>query len=308
MRKLHLVGLTTDRDGLIFTARKGSKSGGYIVPLDKKVLAAIAAASRAGERRAGGGACRRRRGGGRSQATAQRERPHTPGDAGAPAGRAHHRRGGGRGRRRHTSGWPASPCPSSPSRPRWWSWPGALVYAKPRLGDSSEPLGSSVLQNLSDRGVFMPDDVAHAAWSAFQLHDSVWMVRFRYRSRGRDQEAQWEIDVPTGRLRARNRQASDLGYVGPDRWQAAEELEDQPPEDGGAPAGPGRPPAGRWRPSPARSSGRRPRPARPLAGQPRPCATSRGQDHAGRGAGGEGGAGDQESRRRHAGDEGYRRP
>ena len=44
MRKLHLVGLTTDRDGLIFTARKGSKSGGFIVPLDDKVLAAVAEA------------------------------------------------------------------------------------------------------------------------------------------------------------------------------------------------------------------------------------------------------------------------
>src|SRR3954470_23059501 len=41
LRKLHLVGLTTDRDGLIFTARKGSKSGGFIVPLDEKLLAAI---------------------------------------------------------------------------------------------------------------------------------------------------------------------------------------------------------------------------------------------------------------------------
>src|SRR5829696_10141051 len=45
LRKLHLVGLTTDRHGLIFTARKGSKSGGYIVPLDAKVLAAIDEAS-----------------------------------------------------------------------------------------------------------------------------------------------------------------------------------------------------------------------------------------------------------------------
>src|SRR5436305_12747755 len=42
LRKLHLVGLTTDRDGLIFTARKGSKSGGYIVPLDDSVLEAVA--------------------------------------------------------------------------------------------------------------------------------------------------------------------------------------------------------------------------------------------------------------------------
>ena len=96
-----------------------------------------------------------------------------------------------------------------------------LVYAKPRLGASAQPLGQSVTMNLTDRGVFLPDDVADAAWSAFQLHDAVWMVRFRYRSRGRAQEAQWEVDVPAGRLTARNRHASDLGYVEADRRRVA---------------------------------------------------------------------------------------
>ena len=46
MRKLHLVGLTTDLDGLIFAARKGSKSGGYVVPLEKTLLEVIADAQR----------------------------------------------------------------------------------------------------------------------------------------------------------------------------------------------------------------------------------------------------------------------
>ena len=44
MRKLHLVGLTTDQKGLIFTARRGSDSGGYVVSLDAEVLNAIAKA------------------------------------------------------------------------------------------------------------------------------------------------------------------------------------------------------------------------------------------------------------------------
>jgi hypothetical protein len=108
----------------------------------------------------------------------------------------------------------------------------ALVYAKPRLGESAQPLGVSVAQNLSDRGIFLPDDVAVAGWSAFQLHDSVWMVRFRYRSRGRDQEAYWEIDVPSGRILARNRHASDLGYVDPNRRRRdVEAVDDDGPDD-----------------------------------------------------------------------------
>src|SRR2546423_9900615 len=44
VQKLHLVGFTTDLDGLIFSARKGSKAGGYLIPLDKQLLATIAEA------------------------------------------------------------------------------------------------------------------------------------------------------------------------------------------------------------------------------------------------------------------------
>lgn len=252
MRKLHLVGLTTDRDGLIFTARKGSKSGGYIVPLDKKVLAAIAAASDDAN-------------GDPAQAPAplsevevvpkrlRSESALTPREMQARlrAGRTIDEVAAEAG---VDTEWVARfAVPILAEQAQVVELARSLVYAKPRLGESSEPLGPSVVQNLSDRGVFMPDDVLNDGWSAFQLHDSVWMVRFRYRSRGRDQEAQWEIDVPTGRLRARNRQASDLGYVGPDRWRGEEEPEELPAE---APA-----PAARRRATPA------PRPAR-QAGRP----------------------------------------
>lgn len=229
MRKLHLVGLTTDRDGLIFTARKGSKSGGYIVPLDKKVLAAIAAASED----ANGEPADMPAPLGEIEVVPKRLRSEsalTPREMQARlrAGRTIDEVAAEAG---VDTEWVARfAVPILAEQAQVVELARSLVYAKPRLGESSEPLGSAVVQNLSDRGVFMPDDVLNEGWSAFQLHDSVWMVRFRYRSRGRDQEAHWEIDVPTGRLRARNRQASDLGYVGPDRWKSDEELDEEPAE------------------------------------------------------------------------------
>ena len=229
MRKLHLVGLTTDRDGLIFTARKGSKSGGYIVPLDKKVLAAIAAAAEDDN----GGSTETPASKSDVEVVPKRLRSEsalTPREMQARlrAGRTIDEVAAEAG---VDTEWVARfAVPILAEQAQVVELARSVVYAKPRLGESTEPLGSSVLQNLSDRGVFMPDDVALNGWSAFQLHDSVWMVRFRYRSRGREQEAQWEIDVPTGRLRARNRQASDLGYVGPDRWTGGDELEEPPAE------------------------------------------------------------------------------
>ena len=218
LRKLHLVGLTTDRDGLIFTARQGSKSGGFVVLLDDRVLAAIADAGRLdnGAPADDGAALPD------VEAVPKRLRSEsalTPREMQARlrAGRSIDEVAAEAG---VDTEWVARfAVPILAEQAQVVELARALVYAKPRLGESSQPLGSSVLQNLSDRGVFLPDDIANAGWSAFQLHDSVWMVRFRYRSRGRDQEAQWEIDVPTGRLRARNRHASDLGYVDPERWR-----------------------------------------------------------------------------------------
>ena len=230
MRKLHLVGLTTDRDGLIFTARKGAKSGGFIVPIDDRVLSAIADAGRL------------------DNGVPVEEDPAIPGVEVVPkrlrsesaltpremqarlrAGRSIDEVAAEAG---VDTEWVARfAVPILAEQAQVVELARALVYAKPRLGESSQPLGASVVQNLSDRGVFLPDDVANAGWSAFQLHDSVWMVRFRYRARGRDQEAQWEIDVPTGHLRARNRHASDLGYVDPGRARSAIDSEAVPDEE-----------------------------------------------------------------------------
>src|SRR3954463_14918429 len=46
VQQLHLVGFTTDLEGLIFSARRGSRSGDYMVVLDERLLARIEEALR----------------------------------------------------------------------------------------------------------------------------------------------------------------------------------------------------------------------------------------------------------------------
>ena len=42
MQQLHLVGLTTDLDSIICSARKGAKSGSFVLPLNEHLLQASA--------------------------------------------------------------------------------------------------------------------------------------------------------------------------------------------------------------------------------------------------------------------------
>ena len=38
MQKLHMVGFTTDHRGLIFSVRRGAKSGGYVINVDASII------------------------------------------------------------------------------------------------------------------------------------------------------------------------------------------------------------------------------------------------------------------------------
>jgi hypothetical protein len=204
------VGFTATFDGLIFSTRKGAKSGNYVVPLDGRLLKQIADAER-------------RRDGGPAQ-------PHD-----APR-----------------SGSPRLVLPESSLTPRemqdrirsGWSvdevaaeagvdldWVGrfaapvlaevrqvveqgrAAVYDKPRFGPSSMPLGASVRRNILDRGVQLTAEDLDDCWSAYQIDEEVWVLRFEYVSRGRSQEAEWVYDVDGEELTSRNRLGSQLGHV-----------------------------------------------------------------------------------------------
>ena len=206
MQKLHLVGFTTDLDGLIFSARKGSKAGGYMVPLDKALLATIAEAERLrnGDKGdEGNGARGRARPDSRltpreiqAHLRAGRSIPEVAAEAGVDID------------------WVERfAVPVVAEQTQMVERARGLTYSKPRLGQSTQPLGTSVRWNLADKGVAIAEEAFDLGWSAFQLQDDVWMVRFRYTSRGRLQVAEWELDLDARSLHSRNRLASELGYV-----------------------------------------------------------------------------------------------
>ncbi|TML64129.1 MAG: DUF3071 domain-containing protein [Actinobacteria bacterium] len=114
VQQLHLVGFTTDLEGLIFSIRKGSKSGGYVIVLDEDLMTKIDEAQRLRNGAAG--------------------RP-AAGDEPAPRTTA-----------THTSpGRPAAPRLDKPPRPE-----SAL---SPREIQSRLRSGSSIAQVATDAGV-----------------------------------------------------------------------------------------------------------------------------------------------------------
>lgn len=238
MQKLHLVGFTADFDGLIFSPRKGAKSGSFVVPIDGRLLKQIAEAERLREGGSPGGSS-------------------SAGDA-------------------HRSGVPRLVRPESSLSPRemqdriraGWSldevageagvdldWVSRfaapvlaevrqvvdqardLIYDKPRVGLSALPLGASVRRNVADRGVRIVDeDEFDDCWSAYELDDDSWVVRFVYLSRGRSQEAEWRLDLESDELSSRNRLASQLGHVPKGRARQGAPVAPAPPMRSGAAA------------------------------------------------------------------------
>ena len=216
MRKLHLVGLTADREGLVFTARSGSKAGGYLVPIDAKLLDALTEAGSPPPRPPAvdaDGGVEAGRVEAAATAPARTESALTPREIQARlrAGRSLEEVAEEAGVGLEWVERFARPIMAEQARVV--AMGRNLVYSKPRLGESSQPLAASVAWNLSERSVWLGDDLFDSCWGAYQLHDSVWILRFRYRSRGRQQDALWELDLDTGTLVARNRLASELGYV-----------------------------------------------------------------------------------------------
>lgn len=228
MQKLHLVGLTTDLGGLIFSTRKGARSGSYVVPVDARLLAVIA------------DTLQRRNGAAAEElpaelvavvapAAGEREEARPPRQESALSPReiqARLRAGRTLDEVAHEAGVDTSwverfAAPILAEQAQVVGHAVSRTYTKPRTGTSSVPLAEAVRRNLADRGVRLAPDELEQAWSAYQLDDDRWVVRLRYRSRGRAQEAEWELDPRAGELTARNRLAGQLGYWGARRRRAA---------------------------------------------------------------------------------------
>ena len=210
MQQLHLVGVTTERDALIFSARKGAKSGGFLVTLDEALYDTIDEAGR--ERDGDNGAARTRR-----PATPRPESALSPRDI----------------QRRLRAGRSVASVASEAGVDEDWimrfavpilaeqaqvvSRAQGLTFAKARLGLSGRPLGESVWWNVADKGVMMAEDTYDQCWTAHHVRDSIWIVRFDFVNRKKRQRAEWEVDTRETTLTARNRLASELGYIEPGR-------------------------------------------------------------------------------------------
>ena len=247
MQQLHLVGFTTDLEGLIFSARKGSKSGSFVVPIDGALVATIEDAQRLrdGEPETTDG--------GRATLTGRPPRPEStlsPREIQARlrAGSTIAEVAKAAGVDQEWVGRFAAPILAEQSqvidRAR------RLTYSKSRLGPSAQPLGTSVLWNLVDRGLRMTERSHDTAWRAWNLHGAIWIVQFEYVSRQRGQAAEWEVDLREGTLHARNRLAADLGYVESGRRRRSTPLFEPPALDPPAAS-----PAGGRSGAPAKSAG-----------------------------------------------------
>lgn len=219
VQQLHVVGFTTDHEGLIFSVRKGSKSGGYVVQLDDRLLTSIEEARRERDGDEGDGEGRGGRHGSRPQSglspreiQARLRAGNTITNVAAEAGVGEE--------------WVARfAAPILAEQGQVVDRARQLYFSKARLGPSGQPLGLSVRWNLADKGVRMLEAVFDAAWSAYSLHGATWMVRFHYVSRQKSQTAEWELDLREGELISRNRLASELGYIEPGRRRRPPVLE-----------------------------------------------------------------------------------
>ena len=205
MQQLHLVGFTADNRGLIFSARKGSKSGGFVVPLDDALLERVdeIVARREAEE-----------GGSRSNRPKSNLSPREI-QARLRAGRtiAQVAREAGV-EEEWVARWAA---PIQAEQGQVVSRAQSLVFEKNRVGPSAVELGEAVRWNMADKGIVFTDAGWSGSWDAFHLRVDSWVVRFTYIHRKRTNQAEWEVDTRVGTLSSRNRAGTELGFVAPGR-------------------------------------------------------------------------------------------
>ena len=250
MQQLHLVGFTTDLEGLIFSVRKGSKSGSFMVPLDERLLATIAET------------LRRREGATADDMATARALAHAAGYERRSA-RPESKLSPRQIQARLRAGQPQEEVAAEAGVDAEWidrfaapiiaeqlqvlDRAHALTLVKRGAGPSTQPFGAAVRWNLADRGVRLRADQFAAAWDVSHLHDSTWAIRLTYESRRRPHVAEWEVDLESGELIARNRVATELAHVEKGRRRRPPPLETDP-SPGLVPGPP--PPVGTMPPTP----------------------------------------------------------
>jgi hypothetical protein len=203
------VGFTTDRRGLILSVKRGAKSGGFLVDVDDEILGAVDEARARIEEEA---------------AEAEAAAKPRPDRADRPQSSLAVREIQARLRQGQSIEKVAAQAGVDVAWIERFAAPvrtemaevirtvRTLRYFKQRIGTSGASLGDSVYRNLVERGVTTPRDDLDRAWSARQLADGQWEVRFDYVSRGRPVSVSWAYDEETGKVVGRDRLAGQLAF------------------------------------------------------------------------------------------------
>jgi len=214
MPKLHLVGITPDHRGLVLSEHARAKRGDMVLEIDDRLIEAIEKAQRLRTRDEGerleSNALPTKRGdvNGDGEVTTRL----TPRDI-----QQRLRAGESIAALARSSGTEEAwirrfAAPVLAEQARLIEQARALTFTKRGVGPSGAALGPAVAANVIDRGVPLTLPELEAAWGAYQRPEGRWHVTFTFPLRGRRQTAEWELDVVTNDLTARNKLASDLGW------------------------------------------------------------------------------------------------
>lgn len=289
VQRLHLVGFTSELDGLIFSSKDGARSGGYVVALDSELLDAIREVLERRDRH-------------RAPAPTAKPplsftspRPPAQGSSLPPRDIQARLRAG---RRIEEVALEAGvddewvrrfAAPIFAERAHVAARAQAAVLDVDGLGPSSSSLSGSVAANLADRGAPLLRDELEDGWDAYQLQDTSWVVEFRAPALGHGEPARWGFDTRTARLSALNPAGAKLGWVGENGgsasvFDAVEEAKELVASNGAEPLAeaPPAPPAEQLPLGPVAARPSRRVPARPADGNatpdpepPRPAARAR---------------------------------
>jgi hypothetical protein len=213
MPKLHLVGITPDHRGLVLSDHARAKHGDMVLEIDDRLVEAINKAHR----------LRTQDEGQRLDSAALPSRRETANGEGAPA-----RLTPREIQQRLRAGESVTALARSSGTDEAWirrfaapvlaeqakivERARSLTFAKRGVGESGAALGPAVAANVIDRGgpVTLPE--LEAGWGAYQHPEGGWHVTFTFPLRGRRQTAEWELDLASGGLTARNKLASELAW------------------------------------------------------------------------------------------------
>jgi len=216
VQRLHLVGFTSELDGLIFSANTGARSGGYVVALDDELLNVIRGVLA-------------RRDGPRVAPLAPSPQPRGEQGRSAPRGSGASALAPREIQARLRAGRSIEEVALEAGVDDEWirrfaspvfaeqahvvSRAVRVVFDGDGVGPSAEPLLGSVAANLAAQGMVLTSDELASGWSAFQMRDAAWVVQFRTLGAAKELVARWGFDVRSGTLLALNRPAAELGWL-----------------------------------------------------------------------------------------------